>query len=535
MLLPPANNEKELAVGYIRVSGERQVILGNSLATQEIQVKSCAMQRRYILLKTFVERGQSAKSDDRPVLKELLAYCKVRQGRLKVVIFPKLDRFARYSRDYQNLKHDLKRIGIRLESASEHFDDTPAGRFNESVLAAVAQLDNEVRAERAKDGHITALQEGRWPWPSPGFKKVSVNSRNTVAPKEPEAALMREAFERLARRKHRPTDVRLWLWSKGIKLSRPAFYRTIHKKLYIGILESYGVTQVAAPPIVPLVSEDLFYGAHAALRQKRTPRTYERDHADFPLRGTLMCQCGQLLTACWSQGKTQRYPYYRCTKCQNSNLAKAEVERAFTGLLNQLQPKPERVAELKARLLNRWEGLSRDLAEHQGRVDRQIASLKRLQQAIVLKTAQGVIPDELAKEQLAELQQNIVDQEQKRPQGDPAIIRPEAVTDFFFRFVSRPGSTWQQTSLPEKKHLQRFYWPSGLTYLGNGHFRTRPDDPFTGLRSALSRDLSQGAGKPNVTPNFVARKQHGLSDRGIIALGELCIKLYEEFGSEDRS
>lgn|GEM_PF-3991668 len=54
-----------------------------------------------------------------------------------------------------------------------------------------------------------------------------------------------------------------------------------------------------------------------------------------------------------------------------------------------------------------------------------------------------------------------------------------------------------------------------------------------GATSHLS--LTSFAGKPNGTPNFVARKQHGRSDRGIIALGELCLKLYEEFGPEDRS
>lgn len=530
MLLPRADNEKELAVGYIRVSGPIQVTEGNSLATQERSVKLYAQDRRYILIKLFVEPGHSAKTDNRPVLKELLAYCRSRQGRIKVVIFPKLDRFARYTRDYQNLKHDLAKIGIRLESVSERFDDTPFGRFSESVMAAQAQLDNEVRAERAKDGHIQALQEGRWPWAAPGFQKVKVNNKNTVAPMEPDASLMREAFERLGNRRQTAKEVRLWLWKKGIRLSRPAFYRTIQKKLYIGVLESYGVVQIAAPPIVPLVSEDLFHRAHGVLRAKRTPRQYERNHPDFPLRGTLRCLCGKLLTACWSQGRTQRYAYYRCTACAGVNISKTDVEQDFVSLLNRLQPSAKRIEELKARLMKSWEVVVAELREQISKVEKKVASLKSLQQAIILKTAKGVIPDDLAKEQLAELQHKVVEHEASRPSESPDQIDGAAITDFFFRFLHRPGIAWQRSALEEKIRLQRFYWPSGLTYVPNSGFRTRQNDPFTGLLAALKPALSHEAGKPDESPNSPSRKKRRQPGEVLIPLHKLCLMAYEQFG-----
>jgi site-specific DNA recombinase len=530
MLLPRSDNEKELAVGYIRVSGPIQVTEGNSLATQERNVKLYAQDRRYILLKMFVEPGHSAKTDNRPVLKELLTYCKARKGRIKVVIFPKVDRFARHTRDYQNLKHDLARLGIRLESVSERFDDTPFGRFSESVMAAQAQLDNEVRAERAKDGHIQALQEGRWPWPAPGFEKVKVNNKNTVKPKEPEASWMREAFERLANRRQTPKEARLWLWRKGIRLTRAAFYRTIQKKLYIGILESYGVTQVAAPPIVPLVSEELFHRAHAALRLKRTPRQYERNHPDFPLRGTLQCSCGKLLTACWSQGKSRRYAYYRCTACSNVNLPKSDIEEGFVGLLNRLKPSQERIEELRKRLMKRWQIVAAELHDQIFKVEQKIASIKKLQQAIVLKSAQGVIPDELAKDQLDELQQKIVEHEASRPATRPQDINGETITDFFFRFLSRPGSAWQLSPLEEKKRLQRFYCPSGLTYHSNGGFRTRPKDPLSGLLTVLQPTLSHEAGRANQSPNSQSRTKPSPTCQNVTQLEDLCLRIYEQFG-----
>ena len=35
--------------------------------------------------------------------------------------------------------------------------------------------------------------------------------------------------------------------------------------------------------------------------------------ADFPLRGFVLCNdCGKPMTACWSKGCRQHYPYYFC-------------------------------------------------------------------------------------------------------------------------------------------------------------------------------------------------------------------------------
>jgi site-specific DNA recombinase len=529
MLPLRADKPKVLAAGYIRVSGERQVVEGNSLTTQEVQLKAYAMQCGYVLLKVFVEKGQSAKSDNRPVLKEMLAWCKARRSRLSVVIFPKLDRFARYSRDYQNLKHRLYELGIRLESASERFDDTPAGRFNESVLAAVAQLDNEVRAERALDGHITARKEGRWPWVAPGFEKVVINNRKTIRPKEPEASYMQEVFDRLGRRKHRIVDVQRFLASKGMEFSDSALSRWIRHKIYIGVVESHGVTQIGAAPIVPLVSEQLFNAAQATLRQHKKRGGYERDNPSFPLRGTLRCTCGQFLTASWSKGKTKRYPYYRCAYCPNVNLPKEFLERAFVGFLNQLQPPRDRLEELRAILLARWEVVAETLADARARVDRKVASLKQLQRNLVLKVANGVIPDDLGRDQISEIQSRISDWEGQRPLDSPAVLQPAIVIDFFLGFLSRPGDSWYQSHIEHQKHLQRFYWPSGLTYLGDGHFGTHEKDPFAGLQSGLLRQFSHFVGSPTETANSVAwKKRVAHSDESRI-LAELGLKIYEEF------
>ena len=57
----------ERAIAYIRVSDPRQVTDGNSLVTQENLVRDQVRARNYELDRLFVEPGESAKTDNRPL------------------------------------------------------------------------------------------------------------------------------------------------------------------------------------------------------------------------------------------------------------------------------------------------------------------------------------------------------------------------------------------------------------------------------------------------------------------------------------
>jgi DNA invertase Pin-like site-specific DNA recombinase len=50
---------------------------------------------------------------------------------------------------------------------NEPISDDPVGKLTENMLAAIAQFDNEQKAERTKAGMRTALALGRWTWQAP--------------------------------------------------------------------------------------------------------------------------------------------------------------------------------------------------------------------------------------------------------------------------------------------------------------------------------------------------------------------------------
>ena len=52
-------------------------------------------------------------------------------------------------------------LGITLRSVTEPIDDSPTGKLIEGILAATAQFDNDVKAERTRAGMLAAVSAGR--------------------------------------------------------------------------------------------------------------------------------------------------------------------------------------------------------------------------------------------------------------------------------------------------------------------------------------------------------------------------------------
>ena len=84
--------QTERAVIYVRVSTDEQVD-NYSLGTQEDICKKEAERRGYTVTQVFREEGRSAKTiKGRPILVEMLAYCKKHKREIDAIIVYRLDR-----------------------------------------------------------------------------------------------------------------------------------------------------------------------------------------------------------------------------------------------------------------------------------------------------------------------------------------------------------------------------------------------------------------------------------------------------------
>ncbi len=201
--LPASENGSKLrlmvgAVIYVRVSTKEQTE-NLSLPTQLRACEEYCRREGYEVVERFKEEGESAKTTDRTELQNLLKYCRTHKGKVHFVIVYNLTRFAREKYDHFALRAFLKSLGISLRSATEPIDDTSTGKLMEGVLAAFAQFDNDVRAERTRAGMRTALEQGRWTFiPPVGYLNAPKWTGKSLMPDPDRGALVTRAFEEFA-------------------------------------------------------------------------------------------------------------------------------------------------------------------------------------------------------------------------------------------------------------------------------------------------------------------------------------------------
>lgn len=130
-------------IGYARVSS-----VGQTLDVQLSKLKHCD--------KIFQEK-KSGSSSKRPRLQACLEY--VRDGDALVVT--RLDRLARSTLDLCEIAATLEQKKVTLEVLDQNINTADAtGRLLFNMLAAIAQFETEIRAERQMDGIKKAKENG---------------------------------------------------------------------------------------------------------------------------------------------------------------------------------------------------------------------------------------------------------------------------------------------------------------------------------------------------------------------------------------
>jgi predicted site-specific integrase-resolvase len=138
------------AIGYVRVSTDRQAELGVSLEAQEAKIRGMATVQGAELLEVIVDGGESAKNLNRPGLQRLLVLAD--SGKVEAVIAAKLDRLTRSVKDLCSLLELFEKRNVALISLAESLDTaSAAGRLVITIMAAVSQWEREAIGERTRD------------------------------------------------------------------------------------------------------------------------------------------------------------------------------------------------------------------------------------------------------------------------------------------------------------------------------------------------------------------------------------------------
>ena len=472
----PNDQLNKRAVIYCRVSTKEQVDEGNSLVTQERHCKEYAFKEGYEIVHIFIEQGESAKTTDRPQLQYLLDFCSNKKNKVTTVLIYKLDRISRNTDDYSQIRILLKRYGVEIKSITEYFENTPAGRFMENIIANVAQFDNDVRTERSVGGMRDAMREGRYVWLAPiGYDNVKIGGKSTIQPNEM-APLVKEAFKMVAKNVCSVEEVRRKMLDAGLmtkrgkKLTKSYFYKVLKNKVYMGQIVKFGEQHPGT--YEALIPEYQFQQVQWVLKH-RAKRSYQylTEHPDFPLRRFVIDpETGKKLTGGWSKGRNKKFPYYFYSG-KGKSFKRDFLNAKFAEYVNRFGLKDDMLQEFKEKLRKNLTYEQGDMEFKRKELEKSIAKLNDKIAALIDKNFQGYINNEVLSRQLDLTQKQLYDAEALLADIPNQFYDVEHMVNFTDEFLKNPGNCWLNANPSQKILLQWFNFPKGITFDGE-NFRT---------------------------------------------------------------
>ncbi|MCI8844706.1 MAG: recombinase family protein [Oscillospiraceae bacterium] len=136
---------------YVRVSTEEQAVHGLSIEAQREALDAWAEENRICVTGHYIDAGISARkpASKRPELQRLLE--DVRNGRIDLIVFTKLDRWFRNIAEYYKVQEVLEKHHVNWKTIHEDYDtSTASGRLKVNIMLSVAQDEADRTSERIK-------------------------------------------------------------------------------------------------------------------------------------------------------------------------------------------------------------------------------------------------------------------------------------------------------------------------------------------------------------------------------------------------
>ncbi len=473
---------------YIRVSDPKQ-LEKFSVPTQIAQSREYAKREKMREVGIFIEKGQSAKTSDRTELQNLLHFITKNKNKVDYVLVYKIDRWARNSMDYYALKTILLKNGTNLISLIEsQVDDSPTGRFLESLFSAVAQLDNENKGIRVRECMRSKALDGHYPGkPYYGYKnhpksKILVRdleyyehiknalidfSLGTTIPELVErfrrAGLRTKGWNKTPRREFNTKDI----WKI---LTKSRFYAGYFD--WGEVKDQFGKHETMITWKQHTKIQSLLYQKSQCVSQELI-----QDEPYFIFNfnltgkeGFVHCNiCNSRLRSCFSKGKMgTRYPYYYCynKNCtmDKKSIKKHELEQLFEVLLQKITPSEKFANLFKHSVVELWEKEHAIYDERHKHAEKKLDDLKDKKDYINKMHRTGRYSDEEYDEEIAlwknemavvrlEINENLID----RNELEVLLVQAEL-------FITRLEPLYRSFSTENKRRFSTLIFPKGVRY-----------------------------------------------------------------------
>ena len=465
---------KKRGLIYYRVSTEDQATHGISLEQQKNACLEYAKRNDIEVVEIFHDDGVSAKTVKREDLQKMLKYCEKHYKEIGCVIIYRIDRLSRNVNDYTTILMLLSKLQIQLASTTEAVDESPTGQFVGTLMAANAQLDNQLRSGRTKDCMKTKFEKGYWQWMAPfGYKNMKTITDTKIIVLDPDRApFVIWIFQEFSKGTLTLEEIRQQLNRKGVRtmkkkeISPQLMSKIIRNRFYTGMMtggkglgsdedEQRGVHEAIVDDVTFFLCQDLLRG-----KPRADAISKSRRNELFPLRHQIRCiYCDRPITASLSTGKSgEKFPFYRCyyTGCPQGvrkSIPKAKLEKEFSDYLQTISPKNAFLKAFKAVILDVWDEQYEALNQERKRLTDELDRFNEEKRKLIDMKKKELLPDDDFRIEFAIVKEKIEKQFTILENTKLETFNIDEAVSFVFGIIERLPEVWEKANLPQKHQL----------------------------------------------------------------------------------
>ncbi|QTP61613.1 MULTISPECIES: recombinase family protein [unclassified Wolbachia] len=306
----------------------------NSLDAQRVACEKYIKSREgwIALAKRYDDGGFSGKNLERPAIKGLFE--DVKAGEVDCVVVYTLDRLSRETKDCIEVTSFFRRHRISFVAVTQIFDNnTPMGKFVQTVLSGAAQLEREMIVERVKNKIATSKEEGLWMGGNVPLG-YDVKEKELII-NEKEAKVIKHIFERYMELRSM-AELARELNSQGYRTKSDIFKkatvrRIITNPIYMGKIRHYEKQYKGKHEAI--IEEEKWQKAQELIKNQPYRKV---KYEEALLKGIIKCKsCSVNMTLTYSKKENKRYRYYICNNhlrgkgCESMNrtIVAGEVEK----------------------------------------------------------------------------------------------------------------------------------------------------------------------------------------------------------------
>lgn len=296
------------AVILARYSCEKQTEL-----SIEGQLDVCyryAQDNNYNIIAEYIDRAESGRTDDREQFQQMMHDAQL--GTFEVVIVYKFDRFARNKTESVVNKNRLKKLGIKVVSATQMIPDAPEGVIFESIIEAYDEYFSLELAQKVLRTFKIKRKDGCFVGGKRTYGYDIVGDDKKYAINESEAKIVRLVFDKYLSG-WKPSEISRYIKSEMMAdLGYNQITNIIDNTKYIGQLIHQG--DVYEDVIPSIISKDTFYAAQKIRGTKSERKHYVRSSTTLRLSNKCYCStCGNMLSPTFAYNHDhKRFYYYKC-------------------------------------------------------------------------------------------------------------------------------------------------------------------------------------------------------------------------------